>query len=54
MVIGSKTTDQKTLRDETLAVYLLGKIGHVRYRREGELENAGGEGKMARLVEQLR
>jgi len=36
-------------------VYLLDRRGHIRYRWEGELEyaGAGGEGKMARLVEQL-
>jgi thiol-disulfide isomerase/thioredoxin len=36
-------------------VYLIDKKGYVRYRWEGELEyeNAGGEEKMARLVEEL-
>jgi hypothetical protein len=36
-------------------VYLIDKRGHVRYRWEGELEyaNAGGEAKMARLVDEL-
>ena len=36
-------------------VYLIDKLGHVRYRWEGELEfeHAGGEAKMARLIEDL-
>ena len=36
-------------------VYLIDKRGNVRYRWEGELEykNAGGEAKMARLVNEL-
>ena len=35
-------------------VYLIDRRGHVRYRWEGELdyENAGGEAKMARLVDE--
>jgi hypothetical protein len=37
------------------AVYLIDKHGRVRYRWDGELEwqNAGGEARMARLVDQL-
>jgi len=36
-------------------VYLIDKHGRVRYRWDGELEwqNAGGEARMARLIDQL-